>query len=231
MSTPLTVSKINEIVEKTMKEKLIIKEFDDFNEKHDIKYSKKKIDQRKVYFFMFCAAKENKYINGREDCNVILIKLGIYSKSIDSIQRFNKIEQKGYKRKNVGFGKYQLIYPLEYVPQKLKMRDSVKSPENKDEIINSMKYNIKKNYLDVSNDKWQIGHANPELPYSEGNIMIQPPLQARYRDRYIWIKNKFDIMLGIPSPKELNKLLKKKEIIFTNEQIKLYFEIFKSRLE
>ena len=81
-----------------MKEKLIIKEFDDFNEKHDIKYSKKKIDQRKVYFFMFCAAKENKYINGREDCNVILIKLGIYSKSIDSIQRFNKIEQKGYKR-------------------------------------------------------------------------------------------------------------------------------------
>ena len=41
MSESLTIFKINEIIEKTMKEKLIIKEFDDFNEKHDIKYSKK----------------------------------------------------------------------------------------------------------------------------------------------------------------------------------------------
>ena len=99
--------------------------------------------------------------------------------------------------------------------------DGTKEEKNKE--ISKIKDNIKSNYIDIPNSEWQLGHKNPDsTDNSNNNMVLQPPIQAKYRDNYIFI----DTLTKIPTPKKLKKLIKKKEIQFTNEQISEYISIF-----
>jgi hypothetical protein len=59
--------------------------------------------------------------------------------------------------------------------------------------INKIKSTIKADYIDVSNDLWQLGHKNPDsTDNSNKNLVLQPPIQGKYRDNYIFIDNNCD---------------------------------------
>jgi hypothetical protein len=53
-------------------------------------------------------------------------------------------------------------------------------------------------------------------------MVLQPPIQGKYRDNYIFI----DTLTKIPTPDKLSKMIEKKEIEFTTDQIVKYKEIF-----
>lgn len=163
----------------------------------------------------------NNYFN-RKTCDKIINKFNIDSK--DSIQLFNKHEQNGYKCSQER-GKYYIYRPFT-LTNKNAMRKNFKfdgTEEEKNKEISKIKDNIKSNYVDIPNSEWQLGHKNPDsTDNSNNNMVLQPPIQAKYRDNYIFI----DTLTKIPTPKKLKKLIKKKEIQFTNEQISEYISIF-----
>ncbi len=163
----------------------------------------------------------NNYFN-RKTCDKIINKFNIDSN--DSIQLFNKHEQNGYKCSQER-GKYYIYRPYT-LTNKNAMRKDFKfdgTEEEKNKEINKIKENIKSNYVDISNSEWQLGHKNPDsTDNSNNNMVLQPPIQAKYRDNYIFI----DTLTKIPTPKKLKKLIEKKEIEFTKEQISEYMTIF-----
>jgi hypothetical protein len=70
---------------------------------------------------------------------------------------------------------------------------------------------------------WQLGHKNPgSTDNSNENLVLQPPIQGKYRDNYIFI----DTLTKIPMPNKLEIMIEKKEIEFTTEQIIAYKDIF-----
>lgn len=139
---------------------------------------------------------KNQYVR-RDDLNDFFKKLDIETK--DSIQSVNKTEQWGLKRGDSS-KKYWIPYPYQLGIKHL-LRTKIEDYEDKDSLVNAIKLNIKNDYLDVPNDKWQLGHKNPDEPNTDDkdNIVLQPPIQQKYRDKYIFI----DSMTKIPTPKYL----------------------------
>ena len=51
---------------------------------------------------------------------------------------------------------------------------------------------------------------------------LQPPIQAKYKDDYLF----FDTLTKMPLPNKLERLLDKKEITLTQDQIEDYMKLF-----
>lgn len=95
--------------------------------------------------------------------------------------------------------------------------------QEKNNEIDKIKSTIKADYIDVDNSLWQLGHKNPgSTDNSNKNQVLQPPIQGKYRDNYIFI----DTLTKFPMPNKLEIMIIKKEIEFTREQIIKYKEIF-----
>lgn len=166
-----------------------------------------------------------KYWN-RDTCEEFIKKFGLKSK--DSIQLFNKHSQWGI-RTNSGTekGRQYIIYPYS-LSNKHKMRKDFKfdeSDEVKNKEIEKIKETIKHDYVDVPNENWQLGHKNPgSIDNTSANMILQPPIQAKYKDNYIFI----DTLTKIPLPCKLKSMIDNKEITFTEEQIDAYLGFFNS---
>jgi hypothetical protein len=160
----------------------------------------------------------------RDTCDKFVKKFNITTK--DSIQLFNKHNQWGIQT-NSGTerGKLYIVYPYA-LSNKHKMRKNFNfngTDEDKNNEIDKIKSTIKTDYIDVPNSLWQLGHKNPaSTDNSNDNLVLQPPIQGKYRDNYIFI----DTLTKIPVPKKLAIMIEKKEIEFTPEQITSYKEIF-----
>ena len=156
----------------------------------------------------------NKYWD-RGSCDEFVEKYGI--KTRDSIQLFNKHEQKGIKSSSER-GKNYNIYPYE-LSKKHKMRKDFKfdgTDEQKNIEINKIKSTIKHDYIDVDNSEWQLGHKNPETTdNSSNNLVLQPPIQAKYKDNYIFM----DTLTKIPTPSKLISDVKSGNSPYTKEQL------------
>ena len=117
------------------------------------------------------------------------------------------------------------MYPYA-LSNKHKMRKDFKfdgTEEEKNVEIDKIKSTIKADYVDVDNSQWQLGHKNPaSTDNSNENLVLQPPIQGKYRDNYIFI----DTLTKIPVPKKLVTMIEKKEIEFSPEQIIEYKKIF-----
>jgi hypothetical protein len=86
-----------------------------------------------------------------------------------------------------------------------------------------IKSTINTDYVVVPNYLWQLGHKNPgSTDNTKDNLVLQPPIQSKYRDNYIFI----DTLTKFPMPNKLEIMIEKKEIEFTTEQIISYKEIF-----
>ena len=162
----------------------------------------------------------------RTTCNAFVQKFGIITK--DSIQIFNKHSQWGIQT-NSGKkrGNLYIIYPYE-LSNKHKMRknfeyDGTESQKNIE--INKIKSTIKTDYIDVPNEQWQLGHKNPgSTNNTSTNLILQPPIQGKYRDNYIFI----DTLTKIPVPSKLKSMVDLKEIELTDEQIDEYIIVLRA---
>ena len=162
----------------------------------------------------------------RETCDAFVEKFGIITK--DSIQLFNKHAQWGMRTNSetgTSRGKLFIVYPY-CLSNKHKMRKNFKfdgSEEEKNIEINKIKSTINTDYVDVPNEHWQLGHKNPgSTNNTSNNLILQPPIQGKYRDEYIFI----DTLTKIPLPKKITKMINLKEIEFTEEQIDEYIKVF-----
>ena len=151
-----------------------------------------------------------------DDCNAFCKLFNIQSR--DPLQLFNKKAQNGFascKEK----GKNYICYPYR-VSNKWSMRQDFKydgTEEDKNKEINKIKKNILEDYVNQPNESWQLGHKNPfSSDSSSANLVLQPPIQSKYRDRYIFI----DTLTRIPAPDELFKLIKNGKSPFTNAQLR-----------
>lgn len=164
------------------------------------------------------------YYWNRDVCDKFVDKFGIITK--DSIQLFNKHNQWGINT-NSGTerGKLYILYPYS-LSNKHKMRKNFKfigTEEEKEIEINKIKSTIINDYIDIPNSLWQLGHKNPgSIDNTDNNLVLQPPIQGKYRDNYIFI----DTLTKFPMPLKLKTMIEKKEIELSNEQIILYKEIF-----
>ena len=99
---------------------------------------------------------------------------------------------------------------------------------SKNNEINRIKKEIEGDYVLVDNKEWQLGHKNPDTTdSSSGNLVLQPPIQAKYKDNYIFI----DTLTKIPTPKKLIDMDKKNECPYTLEQQRMLFEYFKKKFD
>jgi len=160
----------------------------------------------------------NKYkFWNRDTCDKLVKKFNIDTK--DSIQLFNKHNQIGIKTSSgIEKGKYYIIYPY-CLSNKYGLRKNNIYKGNKNSEIDKIKSTIKNDYINVPNSLWHLGHKNPNI---SGHLILQPPIQAKYKDNYIFI----DPLTKFPMPHKLVQMLKKKELILTNEQIRNYKEVF-----
>lgn len=166
---------------------------------------------------------KNCYWN-RNICDKFVEKFNITTK--DSIQLFNKHNQWDIQT-NSGTerGKLYIVYPY-CLSNKHKMRKNFKfdgTEEEKNNEIDKIKSTIHTDYVGVPNYLWQLGHKNPgSTDNTKDNLVLQPPIQSKYRDNYIFI----DTLTKFPMPNKLEIMIEKKEIEFTTEQIISYKEIF-----
>lgn len=164
------------------------------------------------------------YYWNRNSCDEFVKKFNIITK--DSIQLFNKHNQWGIQTSSgIEKEKYYIIYPYS-LSNKYKMRKNFKyngTLEEKNIEIDKIKLSIKNDYIDISNSLWQLGHKNPNsIDNSSNNLILQPPIQGKYRDNYIFI----DTLTKFPLPNKLELMIKNKEIEFTEEQIISYKKLF-----
>lgn len=123
-----------------------------------------------------------KYIT-RKEAQQFFSQIGMVTQ--DSIQRFNK--DLGFKRMNIIRGRYCMAYPFVVDLTHQKKRENINIEEDRDICIDSIKKFWRENLTEVPNSNWQIGHLDPTIEdNSEQNLTFQPPLQARYRDRFKW---------------------------------------------
>ena len=157
----------------------------------------------------------------RKECDEVTLKFNIDTS--DSIQLFNKHEQWGLKCSDVR-GKYYVEYPYK-ITNKPKMRKNFKydgTEESKNSEINNIKSHIMSNYIDVPNDKWQLGHKNPDIEdNTNNNLVLQPPIQAKYRDNFIFM----DTLTKTPTPKYLIQMIEDKSP-YSKEQLKSLKDYF-----
>lgn len=165
----------------------------------------------------------------RETCDKICKKFNIKTK--DSIQLFNKQNQWGIKTSSDLRikGKYFIVYPLS-LTNKHKMRKDFKfdgTEEEKQREVEKIQSTIKEDYLEPPFDLWQLGHKNPgSTDNSTENLVLQPPIQAKYRDNFIFI----DTLTKFPMPHTLKNMIEKGEIELTKEQLIDYIQIFNELL-
>lgn len=196
-------------------------EFIQFCLQHGLKYPNINTGNGKALSVML--KYKNCYWN-RKTCDAFVKKFNIDTQ--DSIQLFNKHNQWGIKT-NSGTerGKLYIVYPY-CLSNKHKMRRDFKfdgTEEEKNAEIDKIKSTIKNDYIDVPNSLWQLGHKNPDsTDNTNTNLVLQPPIQGKYRDNYIFI----DTITKFPTPKTLTNMIEKKDIEFTPEQITAYKQLF-----
>ena len=164
----------------------------------------------------------------RDTCNKIVKKFKMRTK--DSIQLFNKHSQWGIATNSgIEKGKLYIVRPYS-LSKKHKMRKNFKyngTEEDKNREIDKIKSTIQHDYIDIPNSLWQLGHKNPDTTdNSKENLILQPPIQAKYRDEYIFI----DTLTKMPTPLKLKSMIEKKEINLTQEQKLGYIEVLKALL-
>lgn len=196
-------------------------EFKQFCSKNKLKPPSIKTGNGKALLVML---KYKYYYWNRETCDKFIKKFNINTK--DSIQLFNKHSQWGIQTNSgIERGKLYIIYPYQ-LSNKHKMRKNFKFNGSLDEKIaeiNNIKSTIKSDYIDVDNNLWQLGHKNPGIEDNTyNNLVLQPPIQGKYRDNYIFV----DTLTKIPLPQKLVSMINKKEIEFSELQIKGYKDIF-----
>ena len=156
------------------------------------------------------------YYWDRESSNKFVEKFTIETN--DSIQLFNKHEQWGIKTSKER-GKNYIITPYE-LSNKHKMRKNFMfdgTEKEKNNEIEKIKSTIKNDYIEIPNSEWQLGHKNPEsIDNTKGNLVLQPPIQSKYRDKYIFI----DTLTKIPTPTTLKKLYENGNSPYTKDQLK-----------
>ena len=161
----------------------------------------------------------------REECSKIMEKFNF--KTNDSIQLFNKTDQWGlYSSKERGI--YYIPLPYKISPKRdMRINFTFDGTEkDKNNKIDLIKQNIKEDYIDVSNDEWQLGHKNPNSgDNSDNNLVLQPPIQAKYRDDFIFI----DTLTKIPTPEKFIKDDKNKKSYYTENQQKILYEYLHSK--
>ncbi len=161
----------------------------------------------------------------RNSCNAFVEKFNIQSK--DSIQLFNKHSQWGIQTNSgIEIGKLYIVYPYE-LSSKHNMRKAFHyhgTTEEKNAAIDRIKSTIETDYIKIPNSQWHLGHKNPEhiLDHSFSNMVLQPPIQAKYRDNYIFI----DTLTKFPTPKKLTSMVQANAIQFTMKQIYEYKVLF-----
>lgn len=138
-----------------------------------------------------------KYIT-RNDAIQFYEVIGMASQ--DAIQPFNKTF--GLKRLKLSRGLYCLEYP--FVSEKVHLEKRIGlgiDRTNRDAQIEETKQWWRQNCIDVPNEEWHVGHLDPTVgDASENNLVYQPPIQAKFRDRF-----KFDkkFLKMWPTAKEL----------------------------
>lgn len=174
--------------------------FIEFTKKYNIKAPSLKTLKGQGIALLTCEENRNKYAL-REDLEAFFKKINMPTN--DAIQSVNKCEQWGLKRgpteqKNA---KYYIPYPFEYIALHIEKNKNRKITGDRNEQINLIKRFVKTNYLDVPNDKWQVGHKDPNKTDNTNNLVYQPPIQGKYRDRF-----KFDDMglIKIPTVTEIS---------------------------
>jgi hypothetical protein len=187
-------------------------EFIKFCKKNELNYPNIKTGNGKSLCAMLLTP--DKYWD-RESCDAFVQKYNIKTK--DSIQLFNKHSQWGIATSEIR-GKNYIKYPYE-LSYKDKMRKNFKfygTNEEKNNTIDQIKKEILGDYVDVPNKDWQLGHKNPDShDNSSKNLILQPPIQAKYRDNYIFI----DTLTKIPTPKKLISMYNEKNCPYTREQL------------
>lgn len=182
------------------------------------------IKSNKGIAFALMAEYKYKYFNRK---TILELNEKFSIKSSDGIQSFNKAQQHGIKSNSdmCDRGKSYIVYPY-CLSNKHIMRKDFKfngSEQEKMNEIDKIKSTIKNDYIDVPNSLWQLGHKNPgSIDNSNKNLVLQPPIQAKYRDNFIFT----DTLTKVPTPKQLLKCIKDKTILFTPEQIAEYRQIF-----
>jgi len=121
-----------------------------------------------------------KYIT-RKEADIFFKQISISTK--DSIQAFNK--PTGLKRVNIK-GRYCLVYPFVTDINDIEKRKNIMICQDRDECINSIKDWWRNNLIDIPNKHWHIGHLDPTITNTDNNLAYQPPIQARYRNRFKW---------------------------------------------
>lgn len=161
----------------------------------------------------------------REACDAFVTKFGIQTR--DSIQLFNKHAQWGIAT-NSGKerGRLYIEYPYR-LSNKHKMRKGFKfdgTEEEKRAEIDRIKSTIQADYIDPPYEAWQLGHKNPgSTDSSTQNLVLQPPIQGKYRDDYLF----FDTLTKMPLPAKLRKMLDAGEVELTDEQVASYQGLFR----
>lgn len=103
----------------------------------------------------------------------------------DSIQPFNKTI--GIKRMKDKKAIYCICYPFELDKTDIDKRKGCSISGDRDAQINATKHWWMENLVNVPNKDWQVGHLDPTIPdSSEKNLAFQPPIQAKYRNRFKW---------------------------------------------
>jgi len=178
-------------------------------------------------FALACMLFNPAYYFKRDECDKIMNKFNFITK--DSIQLFNKTDQWGlYGSKMKGI--YYIPVPYKLSPKK-EMRTNFTfngTEEEKNIKIDLIKQNIKEDYIDIPNNQWQLGHKNPNSgDNSNNNLVLQPPIQAKYKDNYIFI----DTLTKIPTPEKFIKDDKNNKSCYTENQQKILYEYLHSKFE
>ena len=187
-------------------------EFMKFIEEHKLKPPKLDTGNGKALALML---DNPSYYWTREDTDKIVNKFNIPTR--DSIQLFNKHEQWGIQTSNER-GKNYILVPYT-LSNKHKMRKNFVfdgTDEQKNIEIDKIKSTIKADYIDVPNNEWQLCHKNPNsTDNAMSNLVLQPPIQAKYRDKYIFI----DTLTKIPTPKTFREMNEAKQLPYTTEDL------------
>jgi len=178
-------------------------------------------------FALACMLNNQNNFFTRVECSKIMEKFNF--KTSDSIQLFNKTDQWGlYGSKERGI--YYIPIPYKLSPKK-DMRINFTfngTNQEKNTKIDLIKQNIKEDYLDIPNNQWQLGHKNPNSgDNSNNNLVLQPPIQAKYRDDFIFINT----LTKIPTPEKFIKDDKNNKSYYTTEQQKILYKYLHSKFD
>lgn len=158
---------------------------------------------------------------GRTEATDFFKQIGIATD--DAIQPFNKTI--GLKRMK-GKGTYCLVYPFESDMIDIDKRKGCAISGDRNTIIDTIKQWWRENLVNVPNEEWQIGHLDPTIAdASEKNLAYQPPIQAKYRNRFKWCSY-FQRMW--PTGDEVSKNL---DEYYNETEQRLLFETLKTKFE